>query len=140
MIKSTVFSGKKASSVLFILFEILVVIMVIQVVFQIASAYGDSTTIHKVQMANDIVLMVNTLVATPGDALVEYPGDSSAYIVTLRTSSVEVSVEGDGELEYAVRHYSLPNGYSISGTISEVESLCLEKKDRVLKIIECDSS
>ncbi len=140
MASGPLFSGKKASSVLFIIFEILVVVMIVQVVFQIATAYGDSTTTKKVQMSNDILLMVNTLVATPGDATVEYPGDSSEYIVSLRQSSVEISVDGDGELEYAVRHFSLPNGYSASGTVNSVEALCLQKKDRVIKLIECGSS
>ncbi len=129
--------GKKGSSVLFIIFEILVVVLIIQVVFQIAAAYGDSTNIKKVQMANDLVLMVNTLVATPGNAIVEYPGDASLYIVTLVQASVEVSVEGDGEIAYAVRHYSLPKGYTAKGTVKEIEKLCLVKEGRQITVSEC---
>ena len=137
MVKSTLSFGRKGSSVLFILFEILVVVMIIQTVFQIAAAYGDSTTIKKVQMGNDLVLMVNTLVATPGDAIVEYPGDSSEYMVSLFQSSVEVSVEGDAEIAYAVRAYSLPKGYTAKGTVNKIEFLCLKKDGRQITVIEC---
>tara|TARA_Y100000310_G_C20615762_1_gene780523 strand:+ start:377 stop:787 length:411 start_codon:yes stop_codon:yes gene_type:complete len=129
--------NKKGSSVLFIIFEILVVVIIVQAVFQVAAAYGDSVTIRKVQMANDLVLMVNHLVATPGDVKIEYPGDSSNYLVTLHTSSVEVSIEGDEDVNIAVRVYSLPQGYEAKGTVSKVENLCLVKDDNLIKVEEC---
>lgn len=129
--------NKKGSSVLFIVFEILAVIIIVQAVFQIAANYGDSTTIKKVQMANDLVLMVNQLVATPGNAVIEYPGDSSEYTVSLYASSVEVSVNSDSDVNIAVRKYSLPKGYQAKGTISKIENLCLKKEGNLIKVEEC---
>lgn len=127
--------NKKGSSILFIIFEILIVVIIVQAVFQIAAAYGDSVTIKKVQMANDLVLMVNTLVATPGDAKIEFPGDSSDYIVSLYTSSLEVSIDEDANK--ALRVYSLPQGYDARGTVSKVESLCIVKDGNSITVEEC---
>ena len=103
----------------------------------IAKAYGSSESVNKINLAGDLQMMVNTLIASPGDAIVEYPGDVSKYKMFLYQDSVKVYIEGDGEPQQIIRYFILPEGYNAVGSVIEKEKLCLRKSSRDLFLEEC---
>lgn len=129
--------NKKAASIIFMILEIMLVVFIIYSSVSVAKAYGSSETVNKINLANDIQLMVNTLIATPGDAVVEYPGDVSRYKIFLYQDSVKVYIDGDGEPEQIKRYFILPEGYNAIGTLIEKENLCLRKDSKDLFLEEC---
>ena len=75
--------NKKATSIILMIFEIVVVISVIIMTFQVAVAFAKAETVVKINLAQDLQMMVNTLVSIPGNTLVEIPQDTSNYIIQL---------------------------------------------------------
>ena len=75
--------NKKGFSIVFMIIEIIIVVFVVYSTISIANVYGSSKTVNKINLASDIQMMVNTLVASPADAFVEYPGDVSEYKIFL---------------------------------------------------------
>ncbi len=120
-----------------IVFELLVVIMVIFMTMSIAKTYASSETTRKIILANDIAMMVDTLVGTPGDAIVEYPSETSKYLFVLNSNSITVFIKNDRESQYVVRHFSLPSGYEAYGTVEGKAKLCLKKENNKITLLEC---
>jgi hypothetical protein len=129
--------NKKGFSIVFMIIEIIIVVFVVYSTISIANVYGSSKTVNKINLASDIQMMVNTLVASPADAFVEYPGDVSEYKIFLYQDSVKVYIEGDGENQQITRFFVLPEGYSAVGSLVEKEKLCLKKSSRDLFLEEC---
>ncbi len=120
----------KAASILLMIFEILVVIAVVFTTTSIAQAYGKSETVAKINVAEDLRMMIDTLVGVPGNALVKYPHDVSTFSFLLRSGSVAVFTKGEAEQLWIVRKFSLPDGYvaeAAGGVIESTKELCLEK-------------
>ncbi len=132
--------NKKAASVLMMIFEILIVLFVVFTVIQIARAYANSETVNKEVLANDIEMMVNAMVGTPGDIMAEYPGNVSKYIFILNSESIKVFIKGDSEQGKVIKTFFLPQGYEAFGTLEEKENLCLKKEKRKILLLECDKS
>ena len=129
--------NNKAVSVLMITFELIIVVFVIYTSFEIANAYARSETSNKINLANDIALMVNTLVGVPGDATVQYPGDVSRYIFVLSSNSITVFMKEDSESRIVTRPFSLPSGYEGIGNVEEKSTLCIHKNNQRILLAEC---
>ena len=119
------------------IFEILVVITVIFMTLQVAMGYAKSDTVIKVNAANDLAMMVNVLVGVPGDAIVEFPGDLSKYIISLDSGSVAVIKEGEPSIKHAIRTFYLPEKHTAEGTVENERNVCLKKDGYVIILKEC---
>jgi len=118
----------KAESVILMIFELVVVIGVIAMTFQIATAFAKSETAVKINLAQDLQMMVNTLVGVPGDSLVELPQDASHFIIILNSNQISVNGIEDSESEIVVRNFVLPAGHTASGTTEGSPKICLKKE------------
>ena len=122
------------------IFEVLVILLVVYSMFLIAQGFAEGKTVTKVNMAQDITLMAQTLASISGDALVYYPHNVSEYTFAADGQSLTVFAKVDPPLRHAIRNLQLPEGYALRGLIEEKERLCLEKKGRVLTVRECASN
>lgn len=129
--------NKSASSIIMMIFEVLVVILVIVIVTKTAIGMGSSDTVIKINTANDLAMMVNTLVGTPGEAVVAYPYNVSAYIFILDSGSITVMKRGDILSQKVIRTFSLPKGFMGEGVVEENAKICLEKKSGKILLREC---
>lgn len=129
--------NKKAVMPLMLVFEILIVVFVIYMTFELAQKYASSETANKVNLAEDVKMMVDVLVGTPGEALIEYPGNVSKYTLLLNSNSIRVFIKGDGELKTVMRQIFLPTGYTALGTLEEQSRLCLLKEKQQILLQRC---
>lgn len=129
--------NKKAASILMMIFEILVVVLVVGMVYIYASGLAKGERTEKAILAEEIRMMVDTLVGVPGEAVVEYPYNVSRYVFILNEEGVSVFKEDEDKDNWAVRKFFLPKGYDASGTLEEEERLCLEKKEKNIRLREC---
>ena len=132
----------KAASILLMIFEILVVLAVVFTTTSIAQAYGKSETVAKINAAEDMRMMLDTLVGVPGNVLVKYPHDLSSFTFLLRSGSIAVFTKGEAEPLWVVRKFSLPEGYTAEtagGVIEgrETKEICLEKSGKKLLLRAC---
>ena len=128
---------KKGITTLMMILEIIIVLISAYSIFSIASRYASSETVGKIIIADDIKMMVDTLVGTPGEAVVQYPGNVSKYTFILGASSVSVFIKGEGEHKKIIRYFSLPEGYQAFGTLEGKDSVCLEKEKKKMVLREC---
>lgn len=129
--------NKKAASLIMILFEILVVILVTFGTMNVAYGYAKSDSILKVNVAEDLRMWVDTLSALPGDSVVEYPKNLSAYILSLDNKKVMVMRKDDPELKKAERQFILPVMFTAEGITEDAARVCLEKTKNRLFLREC---
>ena len=130
--------NKRGSSIMMIIFELLVVVMVVYLLTSIAQSYASSTLAAKVQAAEEISMMVNTLVALPGDALVQYPKSSELFVFTLANDQIVVHEPGAHiDITAAYRSFVLPKDYAAEGTVEKKSNICLEKKSKKIILREC---
>ncbi len=130
----------KAASILLMIFEILVVLAVVFTTISIAQAYGKSETVAKINAAEDLRMMLDTLVGVPGNALVKYPQDVSSFSFLLRSSSISVFTKGEAEQLWVKRTFSLPAGYAAEaagGVIEGTKEICLEKAGKKILLRAC---
>lgn len=128
--------NKKAASILLWIFEVIAVIAVIVMALWIATKFSDETALRKVNAAEDIAMMVNTLVALPGDALVEYPRDLSKFTVALTTKYV-VIFEKEAKIDGETRNFILPSDYSAVDIVKQKAKVCLKKMGKTISVGEC---
>jgi hypothetical protein len=129
--------NKKATSILMMIFELLVVVLVVAMTFSIAGSMAKGERVEKVVLAEEIRMMMNTLVSVSGEAVVEYPYNVSKYVFLLNENSVTVFVEGEDKVNWAVRTFYLPEGYEAAGSLKGKERACLEKTGRNIFLREC---
>lgn len=131
--------NRKAASILMMIFEILVVILVVYLTASIASAYGKSETVTKINAAEDMRMMLNTLAAVSGDAVVAYPKNMTLFSFILRAGSIAAfqQTEARNENLWVIRTFSLPVGWTAEGTVEGKEKICLEKKGKKILLREC---
>jgi len=132
--------NKKASSILMIIFELLIVGLVVFMTVRIAHAYGSSLLTQEVNIAEDVRMMVNTLISVPGDAVVKYPRNISEFRLILRQDSVSVFREGDSPAEHIKRIFYLPKNYTAVGAVEGVDYFCLDKKKRKVLLRHCNEN
>ncbi|MBT3836428.1 hypothetical protein HOD05_02490 [Candidatus Woesearchaeota archaeon] len=131
------FSHKKGNATLMIMFEIIVVGLVVFMTFGIAEKFATSHTSNKINLANDFTLMVNTLVASPGHAVINYPEDLTPFNIVLKQNSVEVW-EAEESTSTIKRVFHVPSGYKLSGFVETQKEVCLEKTlEKEIKLRKC---
>lgn len=119
------------------IFEIIVVCIVVYITISIAHAYGSSLLTAKINSAEDIKMMVNTLMAVPGDALVAYPKNVTEFSFILTSHSISVFENEQTDPSPAVRAFFLPQGYIAEGSVIRTSPICLEKKSKRIILKEC---
>ncbi len=132
--------GKRGITTLMMILEIIIILFAAYSIFSLASKYASSETTNKIIIADDIKMMVDTLLGTPGEAMVQYPGNVSKYTFILSSSSVSVFIKGEGEQKKIVRYFSLPEGYQAFGTVENRDKLCLTKEKKKIILRECVKS
>jgi len=133
------FKSKKGASILMVMFEIMVVITVVWMGFQIATSMANSETVNKALLAEDLSMLVNTMVAVPGDVEMGYPiGNLSEInvskyniVIVNDNNQIQVYLPDDTELNKAKRNFDLPDGYNVAGGIFQEEKFCLEKRIKI---------
>lgn len=131
--------NKKAASILMVIFEILAVIIVVSMTFSAAKGMAKGERVEKVNLAEEIRMMADTLVGVPGEAVVECPYNVSKYVFLLDKESVSVFKESEDKVNWAVRKFYLPEGYQAIGSLKGKERACLEKKGKTIFLRECES-
>lgn len=129
--------SKSGASIIMLIFEILVVIMVILLTLEVAKGMGKSETVRKINLANDLKMMVDTLVGVPGNAVVEYPQNVSEYIFVLNQGDAVVYKKEDPEVMRVSRGFYLPAEMKASGALNQKARLCLEKNSQMIILREC---
>src|SRR3989338_2612691 len=129
--------NKRGSSIMMIIFELLVVVMVVYLLTSIAHSYASSTLAAKVQAAEEISMMINTLVALPGDALIQYPKSSELFVFLANEQIVVHDPGAITDQTAAYRFFTLPKDYAAEGTVEKKSSICLEKKGKKITLREC---
>ena len=129
--------NKQGASVLLLIGELMVVIIAIFLITDYAQGLATSETTQKIIIAEDMRMMINTLVGIPGNAVVEYPHNASRYSFILNSGAVAVFVPGEPENKWAVRTFILPQGYTAEGVAEKSERRCLEKEGKIIRVREC---
>ena len=131
--------NKRAESIIMMIFEILVVLLVVGMFFSIADNYAKSESINKIIYTKELQMMTHTLLATPGDALVEFPYNSSAYVFIFNEDEVIGYLAGERLNEFKKEHQKiyLPEGYSVWGISEEKEKFCLRKFGHEISLGSC---
>ncbi|MBT6773929.1 hypothetical protein HOA91_01020 [Candidatus Woesearchaeota archaeon] len=129
--------NKKAASVIMITFEILVVLLVVYMTVSIGKAYGESDQVTKINAAEELRMMIDTLVAVPGDAIVNYPQEVSKFSFILTQGSISVFNKGEEENVWIVTTFFLPDNYQAEGSVSEANYICLEKLNKKIILKKC---
>src|SRR3989344_7228054 len=129
--------NKKGITTLMMILEILIILLASFSIFNLASKFASSENTNKIIIADDIKMMVDTLIGTPGEAVVQYPGNVSKYTFILSSGSVSVFIKSEGEQKKIVRYFSLPDGYQAFGTLEGKNNLCLEKEKKKIVLREC---
>ena len=125
------------SSIILLIFEVLVVLLVVAMTFSIANAYAGSTLITKISYAEELEMMVNALVSVPGDALVEFPYNVSGYVVLFDPAQeIIVRLESETNDMGQKRRVYLPEGFTMAG-VSREERLCIEKQQQSIRLVKC---
>ena len=98
---------------------------------------SNSDTTAKINIAEDLRLMINTLVGLPGDSRVIYPNDVSDYSITIDNEVVAVFKKGDPKTAWITRNFNLPNGYEALGVYQGPGKLCLGKEQKRFFLERC---
>jgi hypothetical protein len=124
--------NKKGVSVLLMLFEILGAVLVVYIMTSIATSFGESETVFKINLAKDITLRINTLISAPEDALVYYPEQrASEYIILIENNSALVyEEETDSPAERARRHFVSYKDFGIKQKINPKNRTDLKENER----------
>ncbi len=129
--------NKKATNIPLMIFEIIAVVIVVSMMISVANSYAQSDKTLKLGAAEDIRMMVDTLVAVPGEGVVAYPHNLSRYSLILDSGSITLFEKGESEVLWITRKFILPEGYTAEGVLEEKERLCLEKKEKRILLREC---
>ncbi len=119
------------------LLELIVIIGVVAIIMLYVQDLSSSERVERINIANDLALMVNTLVATPGDAVVQYPTSLEEYTIILISSQTDnqgaIEVISDSK-KRARAELILPQGIIAGGTHEKKEDFCLRKEKRTITI------
>lgn len=131
---------RKAASVLLMIVEILAVIFLAFIALKMAQAAASQSSLEKINLAQDLVLSVNTLVSFPGEGFLQYPLNDkynlSEYIIYLTEAGVTTKSKPEEELGSATRRLSLPQGYTASGEMFHKEKFYLVKEGKKIYFSE----
>lgn len=141
----TVLPRSKRASVkpALMIFEVLFVIAVAGITIAIATQLAESQTVTQTRITQDIAMLVNAAVATPGEVLVEYPANLTQYTLILTSDTIMLRQTTDGVYDQTTAHFYLPVGYvgqTNQGLIEAKQHVCIHKKERVITLQECPAS
>lgn len=128
---------KKAFNLVLFLVEALILVVLVITAAEALAKLRSSDRVFKTNLANDMVMMADTLVGVSGEAVIEYPKNTSDYIVLLGQDKVRVFKREEGENQGVEKTFILPEGYKTLGSLEEKERLCLEKKEKTIFLREC---
>jgi len=120
-----------------IIFEVIAVLLVIGMVYSIASGFATSKTVNKINRAEDLKMWVNVLVSLPGDAVIENSKSFENYYMNLYGDKVSIGIVGENKEEVVDRYFMLPDGYVAEGFVNNVTDLCMAKKGSYINFREC---
>jgi hypothetical protein len=135
---------RKGVSPLLWIFAVLAVLMFSGILIGVAQKYNNSNTVFEIGTAEDVVMMVNTLVGVPGEAEVIYPNNVSGYGFLIESGSISLWKTGDkkNQAKWITRSFFLPEGYTAQGSFENNDGLCLDKKKTpagvVIQMKGCD--
>jgi murein DD-endopeptidase MepM/ murein hydrolase activator NlpD len=129
--------NKKGASILMMIFEVLVVSMVIYIMISVAHSYSSSLLTAKIDAAEDVNMMINTLVGIPGNAIVKYPRDTSPFTFVIDSGKITVLEKDEVEQAWVRRQFYLPEGYQAQGLVEFKPQLCISKREKRIKISDC---
>ena len=131
----------KKGGVLVTIFGVFAVLVISLTISNIATAAQKSDTVFKINAAQDLRLMVETLAGVPGDVeYVKYPHDLSKYSLILNKDRISLFTPGDSRSLWVIRTFSLPQGYDAFGTVEEKKDVCLEKKGTKILLRPCEEN
>ena len=102
-------------------------ILIASIPIAISTSFAKGEVVQKINTAQDLALMVNTLVAVPGDVIVEYPKNVKDYRFVVSSDSILVFSPGDTEPQRVRRTFHLPEDYRIDGFVEDEERICFKK-------------
>lgn len=117
----------KAASVILWIFEVLAVILIVVMVLQVSSSFAKGQAVQKINIAEDLVMMVEMLSGVPGDVVIEYPQQANEYKFIVSADTLLVFLPGDTELQRVARKFHLPENYQAEGFVDQQERLCVTK-------------
>ena len=119
------------------IFELVAVIIVIFIALSVAKSAATNETTAKINVAQDLQMMVDALIGIPDNALVEYPVGVSDYIILLNMEAVTVMRPEDPDFKRVVKNFILPEGYSAEGIVEQKPKICLKKEEKRIVVLEC---
>jgi hypothetical protein len=132
--------NNKASAVLTLIFELVAVVLVIGMVYSIASGFATSRTVNKINRAEDLKMWVNVLVSLPGDVVIENSKTFEDYYINLYGDKISVGIVGENKEDVIERKFILPKGYVAEGFANNVTNLCMTKKGSYINFRECSKT
>ena len=103
----------------------------------ISTSFAKGEIVQKIDTAHDLAMMVNTLVAVPGDVIIEYPRKVKDYKFVLNSDSILVFSPGDNQLQRVRRTFHLPEGYNADGFVDDKERICFNKIGKRIVLEGC---
>ena len=112
------------------LFEVLAVLAVAYITITVGQVYGSSDTVFKINTAEEVRMMIDTLAGIPGDAIVKFPYNVSGYIFILEPGAINIFKDGEKQSsgKWVTRRFFLPLNYGVEGTLKDSDYFCLEKE------------
>lgn len=129
--------NKKATSVLVMIFELIAVIAVIAILIGYAKNVAESDSAIKTKTANDLKMMIDTLVGVPGEVIIEYPTKLDNLSLVLVNNQIEVFPTSEPRALKTLKKFYLPPDYSAKGGLKDPKRVCLEKKQKTITLREC---
>ncbi len=123
----------KGSMVLMVILELLIVVSIVGLSMTFARQLSESSVIMKRNVANDLSLMVDTVLGLPGNIVVEYPADVSNYTITIEGEELRVE-DLSGESTRSI--HGIP-GYEVLGSVTKTSRLCVEKHTKRIIMRGC---
>ncbi|MFH0701880.1 MAG: hypothetical protein V2A62_05605 [Candidatus Woesearchaeota archaeon] len=127
----------KKGSYLLAVGEVLAIIAVMILVLLSTEKMAKSEAVLKINTVNNFELMINTLVGTPGEGMVEFPYNISRFNLILSSNSISVFLPGEESKQFEVRTFRLPTSYVAEGVVKQAPHICLEKKNKKILLREC---
>jgi hypothetical protein len=125
----------KGSSVLFLIFELILVCAIVGSALYWAHQMATSDGHEQIMITNEIKLMVEMLASSAGDAEVALPYSTEKYILTLTSSSINIKKPKE---KGVTREFILPSAIvEASGFEEQQKSLCLKKEGNNILLDIC---
>ena len=129
--------GKKGTGILLLVFELLVIVGVIFLMLQVGRSFANSDAVTKANHANDMMMMVNTLIGVPGNAVILYPHNVSRFTIILTQKDVRVRTVEEPEVLQTKRTLVVPTGYTVTGNVDGDNYACIKKNRDFISLEAC---